>query len=355
MLDNWQVILFIKGVAQSGKSTIGNIAKQFYKSEDVSIMSSNIEGKFGLDVIADKMLYICFEVTRNWGLPKSDFQSIIVGEPVSIAGKNKPARTVEWDVPGLLLGNELGPWRDSSGSIVRRIVVAEFNNKIKKADTTLDQKLKEELPALLYKCYLAYKLMRSTCHEKGVWEVLPTYFTKIQKSIAIATNPIKQFLQDDDQIVFDDTLEVARATFESTVRAYLHERQVIFSRDEVGEALKEYGVTQTRKMGVIESQPHFGMFLTGIGLKGSREVLELEAKQYALGDPVPVPVESDEKWDETEEELDLQNETFLCRVTALLTAKLDMNVRKGVRAGTCCYQKANDPPSFMKRKRVEED
>ena len=46
-LDNWQVIFFIKGVAQSGKSTIGNVAKWFYKPEDVAVLSSNIEAKFG--------------------------------------------------------------------------------------------------------------------------------------------------------------------------------------------------------------------------------------------------------------------------------------------------------------------
>jgi hypothetical protein len=64
--------------------------------------------------------------------PKPDFKSLISGEELSVAGKLKTARArvgvVIWKTPGVLSGNELGPWIDSSGiSIRRRLFICEFN------------------------------------------------------------------------------------------------------------------------------------------------------------------------------------------------------------------------------------
>ena len=149
--------MLFRSVAQSGKSTIGNVVKSFFKCEDVAVLSSNIEKKFGLQAIIGRLVFICFEVTKNWGLSRDDFQSLISGEDMSIAFKNMEARTIKWSIPGLLLGNELGPWVDAAGSLVRRLMVLHFKNRVTKMDPDLDVKLDKELPRLMYKCYWAYK------------------------------------------------------------------------------------------------------------------------------------------------------------------------------------------------------
>jgi hypothetical protein len=346
--DNWQVIFFIRGVAQSGKSTIGNIAKSFYKPEDVAVMSSNIEGTFGLDAIADMMLYICFEVTSSWNLPRADFQSIICGEDISVAGKLKKARTVSWSVPGLLLGNELGGelMRDSKGSIGRRLVVADFKNKITQADTELDKKLRSELPALIYKCFLAYKLLRNNCGTKTIWEILPKYFKVIQKEISIETNPIKEFLMNGDEVVFHPTLEVPRSVFEAKIRSYLAQKKVSMSRPDINDALKEYGIQLVHKTGTTtEGGRHKGVFLIGVGLKESNEAKNLE------DDCEEVIIQNDthdNEWNQADDDKEYTTETSKSNATPLLTAKFNdtfeycMDPENAVQ-----FVKAGPPPREM--------
>ena len=192
--DKWEIIPFFKGVAGSGKSTIGRLMMKFYNKEDVGILSSNMEAQFGLEPIYEKLLYMCLEVTNTFKLNRADFQSMISGEDVSVAGKHKTAKTVRWNTPGLFFGNELGPWQDSAGSITRRLLVFELNNRVTEVDTEMDAKLTNELPQLLFKFIQAYQATVTHCGSKGIWQIVPQYLIKVKERIAINTNPIKRFI-----------------------------------------------------------------------------------------------------------------------------------------------------------------
>ncbi len=102
-LDKWQIIPFFKGIAKSGKSTlITKVFKKFYESQDVGTLSNNIEKKFGLSAIANNFMFIAPEVKGDLSLEQAEFQSIVSGEDVSIAVKNKHAIPMVWKVPGVL-------------------------------------------------------------------------------------------------------------------------------------------------------------------------------------------------------------------------------------------------------------
>jgi hypothetical protein len=61
-IDGWQVIPFLKGIARSGKSTlITKVCRKFYEIEDVSVLSNNIEKKFGFQVFT---MGLCLLVQR---------------------------------------------------------------------------------------------------------------------------------------------------------------------------------------------------------------------------------------------------------------------------------------------------
>lgn len=76
-IDNWQVMMFIKGVAGSGKSsTIEQIAGNFYEKDDVGQLTNNIEKQFGLSAFFDKLMFCAAEI-------KSDFK-------IDQAGISKP-------------------------------------------------------------------------------------------------------------------------------------------------------------------------------------------------------------------------------------------------------------------------
>lgn len=69
-----QVIPYIKGIANTGKSTIINeIAGRFYEQIDVGSVSNNVERQFGISSFADKCLFVAGEI-------KADFKIDQAGE-----------------------------------------------------------------------------------------------------------------------------------------------------------------------------------------------------------------------------------------------------------------------------------
>ena len=194
-LDSWQVIPFLKGIARSGKSTvITKVFKKFYEPEDVRTLSNNIERKFGLEAIYDGFMFIAPEVKGDLALEQAEFQSLVSGEDVSVARKNKKAKSVEWKTPGILGGNEVPNWKDNSGSVLRRILPWNFGKQVQEADPHLDEKLDKELPAILLKCVRAYLDYAQKYSDQDIWNVVPKYFKNIQTQVAMVTNSLQNFL-----------------------------------------------------------------------------------------------------------------------------------------------------------------
>ena len=212
-LDGWQVIPFFKGIARSGKSTlITKVFKKFYENEDVGTLSNNIEKKFGLSAIKDAFMFIAPEVKGDLALEQAEFQSMVSGEDVSVAVKNKTAVSIEWNVPGVLGGNEVTNWKDNSGSVLRRILPWNFSKQVRDADPQLDEKLNRELPIILLKCVKAYLDYSNKYRDKDIWNVVPEYFKKIQKQVAMVASTLHNFLESTN-IVFGKELFVPQTLF----------------------------------------------------------------------------------------------------------------------------------------------
>ena len=212
-LDGWQVIPFFKGIARSGKSTlITKVFKKFYENEDVGTLSNNIEKKFGLSAIKDAFMFIAPEVKGDLALEQAEFQSIVSGEDVSIAVKNKTAVSIEWKVPGVLGGNEVPNWKDNSGSILRRILPWNFGKQVQDADPQLDEKLNGELPIILLKCVRAYIDYSNKFRNKDIWNVVPEYFKQVQKQVAMVASSLTNFLESTN-VIFGEDLFVPQSIF----------------------------------------------------------------------------------------------------------------------------------------------
>ena len=195
-LDTWQIIPFFKGIAKSGKSTlITKVFKKFYEGEDVGTLSNNIEKKFGLSAIKDGFMFIAPEVKGDLALEQAEFQSIVSGEDVSVAVKNKTAVSIEWNVPGILGGNEVPGWKDNSGSVLRRILPWNFSKQVRIADPQLDEKLESELPIILLKCVKGYIDYANKYRNQDIWNAVPEYFKTIQKQVAKVANSLIHFLE----------------------------------------------------------------------------------------------------------------------------------------------------------------
>ena len=199
-LDGWQVITFIIGLAGTGKGTIIKAIMEFFEIIDVGTLSNDSEIIFGLSAIYDKLVFVAPEIKGDLKIPQAVFQSIVSGEQVSVPRKFKTAESVQWNVPGILAGNELPNWTDNAGSIARRLTVFDFMKKVPKSqlDPNLSAKIKANVPNLLRKCNLAYLEAVNQFASRNVWDVLPKYFLQKQEEISEQTNELKKFLKRDD-------------------------------------------------------------------------------------------------------------------------------------------------------------
>ena len=197
-IECWQIAMYCKGVARTGKSTLlTNVFQKFYEAEDVKTLSSNSEKQFGLSAIYDGFMFIAPECKTNMSLNQAELQSIISGEDISIAIKHEKAKSIKWTTPGCMAGNELPDYRDASGSILRRLLVFDFPKQVKDHDTDphLNNKLMKEIPAILLKCVRAYIEYGQKYADRDAWAVVPAYFKKIQKQVAMVTSSLTNFLE----------------------------------------------------------------------------------------------------------------------------------------------------------------
>lgn len=212
-LDEWQVMAYLLGQAGTGKSTIiTKIVKNLYESCDVGVLSNNIEKKFGLGALEDKIMFVGPEIKGNLSMEQSEFQSIISGEDVQVATKHKTAKSIIWKVPGIFGGNEVPCYTDNSGSISRRLIVFKFDKKVKKGDTRLGKKLLKELKYILQGCSKGYLYAINTYGEKDIWSCVPEYFRKTKESMAENTNALTNFLKS-EKIRFGEGLYVREKIF----------------------------------------------------------------------------------------------------------------------------------------------
>lgn len=272
-MDSWQVIPFLKGIARSGKSTIiTKVAKKFYDTTDVKILSNNIEKKFGLEAIHDCFMFISPEIKGDLSLDQAEFQSLVSGEPLSFARKNRSAMSVTWKTPGVLGGNEVPLWTDKSGSILRRIFPWDFSRQVLDADPHLDDKLDKEIPAILCKCVRAYLDYADKFSDKDIWNVVPKYFLNIQDQVAMVTNVLRHFLAS-EKLVFGPDQCCTEKKFKEKFKQHINENSFPptrgFSQDLYGGPFSSLNIVVKRDAGLALKHGWTAdeMLLVGVSVK----------------------------------------------------------------------------------------
>ena len=202
-VENWQVWAFCHGLAGTGKSTLCELIAQFYDKDDTGVLPNRIETTFGLWALFEKLVIYAPEVNTDFGIDRTDLQSMITGEGVQIKEKLGKAHAVDWRAPGMMAGNEIPNWNDKQGAMVRRLVIFKYINKISKSDSNLIQKLKKELPAIILKCNKFFLAALKHVGQASIWEKLPKYFHDSRAVFQGEVSPIHGFLNSDDvRIVF---------------------------------------------------------------------------------------------------------------------------------------------------------
>ena len=131
--DQWQVMPFLKGDANTGKSTIIDVVTKMFPIGTAGAITSNTEKTYGLEALENKRIITIPDLPAGFGkiISQGDFQSMLSGESVSVARKYKTAiANKPWTVPMIGAGNFLMDYKDSSGSLSRRLVVFPFLNLV---------------------------------------------------------------------------------------------------------------------------------------------------------------------------------------------------------------------------------
>jgi len=218
--DNWQIIAFCKGIAQSGKSTLLNyIAKIFYVASEVSVVANNIEERFGLAPIYKSKLFIGPEIKSDFNMDQAQFQSIVSGEEVSIPQKGIQAITKQWDVPGILAGNETPGFSDNSGSVMRRLHLFKFGKQVNKGDPRLGDKIGGEIALILQKCIAAYVEAVKDYGDQLIWDVLPDRFKIWRKEIEGQLHTLLGFMET-PEVQYGEDLVVPLNVFRNKYKEY---------------------------------------------------------------------------------------------------------------------------------------
>lgn len=204
-LDNWEKMLFLLGRPGCGKSTLVDIISKVYEKIDVGTISTKIEAGFGLSSLTDKLLLAGPEIKKDCQLDSADLQSMISGEAMTVRIKQKTAVSMHWKTPVIMAGNAVpSPWQEA---MVRRVVAVVFSHSLDddQRDPGLAEKiLKHELPSIIRKINLAYLNIVNELAGRHVDIYLNQIgaFRRYSDSIARNTNPLYEFLFDNDHVLY---------------------------------------------------------------------------------------------------------------------------------------------------------
>lgn len=284
--DNWQVGPMFKGVARSGKSTVALLVKCIFPPHQVGTLSSNGEDRFGLSSLYTKLIYVCTEVKKDFALSQGDWQSMVTGEEVSVPVKKETPQCKKWDVPGILCGNELPNWMDAAGSVVRRLVLFEFNRRVSSEhnDPNLMDKLKRNIGPFICKANRAYLEAVEEHGHQDIWKrgILSEQIRKMHERLSMGVDALRRFLMS-PQCELRPHLYIPESDFLVHYRAFRVAEKlppVTWTRDHWLNCFQEFGIKrETENQGKTwppDSQSILvGPFFVGVGLS---ELVDVEAK-----------------------------------------------------------------------------
>jgi|UniRef100_A0A6C0IX97 hypothetical protein len=213
--DNWQVWMFHFGTANTGKSTMCQIMQQyFFERHDIGIISNQFEKMFGLWGLRESLAVFCSEVGEDFSMDRTDLQSMITAETVTIRRKNLMSdNSFDWVVPGMFGGNYIPNWKDPQGAMARRLLIWYYLNAVK-VDNTLFKRMEQESGNIILKCNRFYRAALIHVGRQELWSVLPRYFWQQRTMLQSETSPIHGFFSSDEvQIVKKPTGEIDESVY----------------------------------------------------------------------------------------------------------------------------------------------
>ena len=195
--DGFDIIPFVIGDTNTGKSTIIDIICAMFSSNSVGVLDSSHEMVFGLQSKYNKELIVSPEITDRMAqqLASDMFKKIVCGELVNLPIKHSEATSVLWKVPLFMCGNKYLNYNDDKGSISKRLAIFKFDKYVKEMDDSLKQTIIDtELARIVVKSLKAYRMLLEHTGNKGFWNTCPDYFKDTRSEMNESTDYIHMFL-----------------------------------------------------------------------------------------------------------------------------------------------------------------
>lgn len=152
--DQWQVTVLLKGVTNTGKSTVlGRIRNMFPPTAPGG-------GVAGLEVLQHTRVLLSPEMPRHLHsvVKQADFQNRTSGTPVALprARQKKAKAGREWTVPWMMASSVLPKY--DHDTLARYLVIFPWTTFVENMDTQLGSKIdREELTTIMLRCLRKYR------------------------------------------------------------------------------------------------------------------------------------------------------------------------------------------------------
>lgn len=195
--DSFDIIPFIIGDTNTGKSTIIDIIRAMFSPNSVGVLDSSHEIVFGLQSKYNKELIVAPEITDRMAqqLASDMFKKMVCGELVNLPIKHGEATSVQWKVPMFMCGNRYMNYQDDKGSISKRLAIFKFDKYVSNIDDSLKQNIIDtELCKILVKSLRAYRMLIEHAGSRGFWNTCSDYFKDTRDEMNQSTDYIHMFL-----------------------------------------------------------------------------------------------------------------------------------------------------------------
>ena len=195
--DRFDIIPFIIGDTNTGKSTLIDIIRAMFSPNSVGVLDSSHEMVFGLQSKYSKELIVAPEITDRMAqqLASDMFKKMVCGELVNLPIKHGEATSVQWKVPMFMCGNRYMNYQDDKGSISKRLAIFRFDKYVVNMDDSLKQQIiGTELSKVIVKSLIAYRMLIQHAGSRGFWNTCPDYFRDTRDEMNQCTDYIHMFL-----------------------------------------------------------------------------------------------------------------------------------------------------------------
>lgn len=223
-LDDWQVTLYIRGVAGSGKSTILKVMAMMYEADDIGYLMSDGQPTFSDEHLYDKYIVEAMDMDKRTLFSATRINSMTSGEKLSVNRKYKTALNIKWQPPMVMASNAQPPWDDVAGNLVRRFVIFLFNYPVRNSDPQLFDKLRDEVPRLLVKMARLYLDAVNRFGNRSLWDqgILPTICHDAKRQYLVSSNALSAFLES-ESVIFEPHAEVSTSEFRRRLTLFTRE------------------------------------------------------------------------------------------------------------------------------------